>query len=282
MVEKKSNKIYSKTKLNCAYYLHIQEKKIKVCKAFFKATLDISNCAIDTVLKKRDDHGFISTEQRGKRTDRVNKMDNALTQELIDHINKKTKKEELERHKKETELSRQEENRDKETAMENEKLLVYSFDLQTVIPLPNSNVSTCQKKKVSVTCHTENEGDSMHSCYEKEKNRILKKNPIYVPSEIYAVTKLAKKKTGNPYTVIETSTEEFVDWKKVCGTMGKNFVINEMNEREKKQQNKMYYKTSYEEEEYKVVDSRRKTRGKRSEIKLVPLYKEPPAIPIKK
>ncbi|KAF2886023.1 hypothetical protein ILUMI_20150, partial [Ignelater luminosus] len=79
--------------------------------------------------------------------------------------------------------------------------------------------------KCLIAGHTENKGNSMHSCIEKEKNRILKKNPIYGPSEIYGVAKLAKP-TENPYTVIEVSTEVFLVWKKVCDTMGKNFVIN--------------------------------------------------------
>ncbi|KAF2882631.1 hypothetical protein ILUMI_23530, partial [Ignelater luminosus] len=46
-----------------------------------------ANCAIDTVLRKRDGYGFISIKQRGKHKNRMNKVDNALTQGVIDHIN---------------------------------------------------------------------------------------------------------------------------------------------------------------------------------------------------
>ncbi|CAG9812841.1 unnamed protein product [Phaedon cochleariae] len=80
--------------------------------------------------------------------------------------------------------------------------------------------------KYLIVSHTENEGDSMHSCIEKERSRILKSGPIYVPSEIVTITKSAKKK-GTPYSVTEMSTEDFVDWKKVSEVMGKNYNIDE-------------------------------------------------------
>jgi hypothetical protein len=43
--------------------------------------------------------------------------------------------------------------------------------------------------KYLIVGHTENEGDSMHSCIEKERNRILKSGPLYVPSELVTIAK---------------------------------------------------------------------------------------------
>jgi hypothetical protein len=78
---------------------------------------------------------------------------------------------------------------------------------------------------------------------------------IYVPSELVTIAKSAKKK-GNPYSVTEMSTEDFLDWKAVSEAMGKNFNINEKGEKvswneikvvtiEKKNLNKIFYKISH-------------------------------------
>lgn len=53
----------------------------------------------------------------------------------------------------------------------------------------------------------------MHSCTERERTRVLKNGPIYVPSELVTIAKSAKKKR-KPYDVEEMSTEDFIDWKK--------------------------------------------------------------------
>lgn len=285
----------------------------------------------------------------------------------------------MEQHEREKKLARAEKNNDKEIASINKNILLCSFDLQTVTPLPNGNVSTYYyKSKLNVynftifnipeksgfcymwhegeakrganeitTCifdyiqkncvgkekiifysdncaaqnknkflasmylygleklnmqeiihkylivgHTENEGDSMHSCIEKEKSRVLKSGPLYVPSEIVTVAKSAKKK-GCPYSVTEMSTENFIDWKNVTEQMGKNFSINEKGEKvfwneikiltvRKESPNKIFYKTSYSDEEYNIIDIRRKVRTTRPEIVLTQAYKEPPSIPKKK
>ncbi|KAF2879370.1 hypothetical protein ILUMI_26803, partial [Ignelater luminosus] len=142
---------------------------------------------------------------------------------------KEAKKEELERHKKEIELSRQEKKTEinHNCSVQNKNKYLMSMYMYVVEKFDIEKIT----HKYLIAGHTKSEGEGM-----------LKKNPIYVP-------------------------KEFVDWKKVCGTMGKNFVINEMNERvmwggikimevRKEQQNKMYYKTSYEEEEYRVVHIR--------------------------
>jgi hypothetical protein len=86
------------------------------------------------------------------------------------------------------------------------------------------------------------------------------------------------------------STEDFLDWKAVSEAMGKNFNINEKGEKvfwneikvvtiEKKNLNKIFYKRSYTEENYNIIDVRKKTRTKTGEIALIPAYSEPPAIP---
>ena len=47
----------------------------------------------------------------------------------------------------------------------------------------------------------------------------------------------------------------------------------------KESPNKIFYKTSYAEEQFNIIDIRRKTRTKRGETTLIPAYNEPPAIP---
>ncbi|KAJ8885944.1 hypothetical protein PR048_012150 [Dryococelus australis] len=37
--------------------------------------------------------------------------------------------------------------------------------------------------KYFVVVHTQNAGDSMHSCFEKQKERVLKTGPVYIPSQ---------------------------------------------------------------------------------------------------
>lgn len=48
--------------------------------------------------------------------------------------------------------------------------------------------------KFLITGHSQNEGDSMHSCIEKEKTRVLKSGPVYVPSQWAPIVKMAKKR----------------------------------------------------------------------------------------
>lgn len=144
--------------------------------------------------------------------------------------------------------------------------------------------------KYLIIGHTKNEGDSMHSCIEKERSRILKSGPIYIPSEFVTLVKSAKKK-GEPYLVNEMATENFIDWKKISSLMGSNFNKNEEREKvtwndikimrvKKDEANKIFYKTSFTQECFKVINIREKTRRKRMEnISLVPAYNKPPNIP---
>jgi len=56
--------------------------------------------------------------------------------------------------------------------------------------------------------HTQNEGDSMHACIENAQ----KGKNIYVPAQWVTLISCAKV-TGKPYTVIELSNEDFLDFK---------------------------------------------------------------------
>lgn len=52
--------------LNSAFFFEIEDSRIRVYKAFFRATLNISDQCIRTVLAKRQEHGFIEDDRRGK------------------------------------------------------------------------------------------------------------------------------------------------------------------------------------------------------------------------
>lgn len=457
-IQPKNEKVYKKRKIICAYYFTTNNQKIRVCKLFFKNTLNISNNSIDTVLKKKNEFDFLTPEKRGTHSNRANKVNDSLVKGIIDHVNsfprteshycrsstskeylegslnismmyrlykekcqesnepfvkehfykevfnnkfnlgffkpkkdlcsvcetfknlteveKENKKEQFEIHTKEKALARKEKDSDKNSALNDKNILLSTFDLQAVTPLPNGNVSTFYyKSKLNVfnftlfnipekkgscyiwhegeakrganeisTCvfnyiktfgigkdiiffsddcssqnknrflismylyaveylnvpqithkyliigHTENEGDSMHSCIEKERSRILKSGPIYIPSEFVTLVKSAKKK-GEPYLVNEMATENFIDWKKISSLMGSNFNKNVEGEKvtwndikiirvKKGEANKIFYKTSFAQECFQVINIREKTRKKRMEnISLVPAYTKPPNIP---
>lgn len=457
-IEPKNEKVYKKRQITCAYYFTTNNRKIRVCKLFFRNTLNISNNSIDTVLKKKNEFDFLTPEKRGTHSNRANKVDDALVKGVFDHINcfprteshycrsstskeylegslnisimyrlykekclethqpfvkehfykeifntkfnlgffkpkkdlcsvcetfknlseveKENKKEAFQTHTKEKALARIEKDSDKNLALNDKNILLSAFDLQAVTPLPNGNVSTFYyKSKLNVfnftlfnipekkgscyiwhegeakrganeisTCvfdyikksgigkdiifysdncssqnknrflmsmylyaveylnvpqithkyliigHTENEGDSMHSCIEKERSRILKSGPIYIPSEFVTLVKSAKKK-GEPYLVNEMSTDDFIDWKKISFLMGSNFNKNDEGDKvtwneikmirvKKHETNKIFYKTSFTQDNFKVINIREKTRKKQIEkITLVPAYNKPPNIP---
>lgn len=50
---------------NHAFYFYVEGKKIRVCKTFFKATLDITDSPIRTVLSKNN-NGFLEADGQGK------------------------------------------------------------------------------------------------------------------------------------------------------------------------------------------------------------------------
>lgn len=51
---------------NYAFYFEVNSKKIRVCKEFFKATLDINDRVIATVRDKVTKHGYVTEDLRGK------------------------------------------------------------------------------------------------------------------------------------------------------------------------------------------------------------------------
>ncbi|CAG9763632.1 unnamed protein product [Ceutorhynchus assimilis] len=59
---------------------------MRVCKLFLKATLDINDRPIRTVISKKDQNGFVEGELRGKHGKHP-KIDDDLTQRIIRHIN---------------------------------------------------------------------------------------------------------------------------------------------------------------------------------------------------
>ncbi|KAJ8980253.1 hypothetical protein NQ317_019468 [Molorchus minor] len=109
--------------------------------------------------------------------------------------------------------------------------------------------------KYLIIRHTENAGDSMHSCIEKESAE--KNGPIYVPSELVTIAKSTKKK-GNPY--------------EVKGNVNRRFHWLEKNTKwvEKGEPNKIFYKTSYQQEEFNIINIRKKTRTQRGSLTLLP------------
>lgn len=145
--------------------------------------------------------------------------------------------------------------------------------------------------KYLITGHTNNEGDSMHACIEKEKKRLLKSGPIYVPSEIVSTIRLAKK-SGAPYSIKEYETFDFIDWKNVSEKIGKNFSINNENSKcnwneikavkiTKEDPFKMFYKCSYNTDFKDFIDIRHKMRGRQVDCKTMVLtkaYNEPALI----
>lgn len=146
--------------------------------------------------------------------------------------------------------------------------------------------------KYLVVGHTENEGDSMHACIEKEKARILKSGPICVPTELVTVIKGAKK-SGHPYRVVQMHSESFINWKRIAEMMGRNFNLNTENEKVvwsqvkvvkvcKKEQDTIFYKTRFEDEEFKKICIRQKARSARPQVSLEPCYTGPVSIPAKK
>lgn len=99
------------------------------------------------------------------------------------------------------------------------------------------------------------------------------------------------KKTGNPFKVKELHSTDFFDLKALTDETGKNFTINENKEKvvwhdicicrvEKNFPSTIFYKTSYEDKEWKELNVRGKARGRQRvlELELLPAYSELPSI----
>lgn len=130
----------------------------------------------------------------------------------------------------------------------------------------------------------------MHSCIEREKKRVLKSGPIYVPSQWILVIRLAKK-NGRTYEVIEMGTDDILDFKTLSSDIGSNYSINTEKDQKvrwtdikvlnfnKNNPSSIFYKYNYDQENYLEID----VRGRRSirnsaTIILQKKYKEAPKI----
>ncbi|CAH1107724.1 unnamed protein product [Psylliodes chrysocephalus] len=327
-IEPKNEKVYKKRQITCAYYFTTNNRKIRVCKLFFRNTLNISNNSIDTVLKKKNEFDFLTPEKRGTHSNRANKVDDALVKGVFDHINcfprteshycrsstskeylegslnisimyrlykekclethqpfvkehfykeifntkfnlgffkpkkdlcsvcetfknlseveKENKKEAFQTHTKEKALARIEKDSDKNFALNDKNILLSAFDLQAVTPLPNGNVSTF---------------------YYKSKLNVFN------------------------FTLFNIPEKKGSYWKKISFLMGSNFNKNDEGDKvtwneikmirvKKHETNKIFYKTSFTQDNFKVINIREKTRKKQIEkITLVPAYNKPPNIP---
>jgi hypothetical protein len=120
--------------------------------------------------------------------------------------------------------------------------------------------------KYLVTGHTQNEGDCVHSMIEKNIKRALKSGPIYTPSQYVTLVRTAKK-TGKPFNVIEMSHDDFFDLKNLTESTF-NFNKNDMEENtfskvsifkvEKENFHCFFYKTSFNDDEFKVIKLKKK------------------------
>jgi hypothetical protein len=72
-------------KLNNAYYFELNETRFRVCKHFFKATLDINDHTIRTVISKKGIPTSLQTELRGKHT-KHRKISDELKTDVRKHI----------------------------------------------------------------------------------------------------------------------------------------------------------------------------------------------------
>lgn len=146
-----------------------------------------------------------------------------------------------------------------------------------------------------ITGHTQNEGDNMHSTIEKEKNRMLKSSPVFVPAQWVPIIGLSKK-TGKPYTVNQMQTSDVYDLKKLTAEVGRNFTCNTNGEKvnwnkikvlkfERKNSGTILYKTDYADKTFSEINVRQNNRGKQTmtrDIVLQPAFATSPPIPAKK
>lgn len=119
--------------------------------------------------------------------------------------------------------------------------------------------------------------------------------PIYTPEQYVMLVQTAKK-TGTPYNVVEMSYDDFLDVKEFTTELSFNFDKDTSGETvkfsegcafkvERETLDRFYYKTSFGDVEYKVVNIKRKNRRKSvtfHNFQLECAYKEPLAIPKKK
>ncbi|KAJ8915389.1 hypothetical protein NQ315_008276 [Exocentrus adspersus] len=121
--------------------------------------------------------------------------------------------------------------------------------------------------KYLVAGHTQNEGDAVHSVIEKQIAKSLKSGPLYIPDQFISLIRVAKRK-GPPYLVHELTHDDFVDVKLLAADVGVNISTNSNKEPvhlskvhmvkvEKDKPFLYFYKTSYSEEDWKTVNTKK-------------------------
>lgn len=102
--------------------------------------------------------------------------------------------------------------------------------------------------------HTQNEGDSVHSTIEK----CIGKSKIFSPQQYYILARTAKT-TGKSYIVTEMETNDFLDFKALSETAGKNWNIDDEKDKvpwthirviqaRKSSPGMIFYKTQYDQD----------------------------------
>lgn len=93
----------------------------------------------------------------------------------------------------------------------------------------NFNIKSITHKFL-VVGHTQNEGDAVHSIFEKQINRSLRSGPIYLPGQYASLIRTARK-TGAPFKLIEMSYNDFYDLKSLTERTALNFNTNTEDEK---------------------------------------------------
>ena len=154
------------------------------------------------------------------------------------------------------------------------------------------NINSITHKFLTVG-HTQNEGDAMHATIEREKKRILRSGPIYVPSQWLPVIRSARK--SKPYKVNEMATEEFYDFHDLSQNVGNNFSVNVKGEKviwnniqilkvSKDSPGIIFYKNAYNSEAFEEIKVQTVKHGRPSlsaingVYNLKPAYQKPPTI----
>ncbi|XP_063395437.1 uncharacterized protein LOC134680272 [Cydia fagiglandana] len=226
---------------NKAYYFTVENRRIRVCKLFFKNTLDITDRMIQTTKNKHDGNGFLQDDLRG-RHENHKKISEELVNGIKEHISSIPHIES--QYLKKTAL--------REYYIDGSKTIVDLYkDFQDQQAERGKDPTT----KFLQLRHTQNEADNVHSLIEKEIKRNRKSGPIYCPQQYIPIIKSAKKKDmellqkewGYNYNVNDEG--ESVVWndiKVLKFTKEDPFVF--------------YYKSSYNQEEYSKVSVRNKRK----------------------
>lgn len=139
--------------------------------------------------------------------------------------------------------------------------------------------------KYLIKGHTQNEGDSVHSLIERQVKRQLKGGPMYTP-EAFVLAIRGAKKTGKPLNVTELCFADFCDIKALATEIGPlnmsqvKLATVKVIRVEKESPTSLFFKTSYEDANFKVADVIRKKKMK--DITLTRAFHTKPTIADKK